>query len=855
MAAVLQPGTPPSSTADTDADVGALVTAGSIGPDEFETRALVFISQQDASARALLTDIVALRRLTSEAKASIAVELAAQAAALAEESGAKGAEGIEARIHSALQLHGIDENFGHAWCEGREWRALRAPLVECVLNWALQMFEMLSEERSNALRKAVAARMHLRVRRRFRQAQAWTEPNEEWGAQLADWQALLRPFPWNRVRSQVMSQVLQFADLREPLTQHVRLVRSYEFLRCLGVSLLGGETSRPKQLELLQAHGRQFGCWREGEVDNEALAAYLASVVAPGNVPAAPSEVRKEDLAQLGFTPAAVRGRGVPAVVLGHLAKQLLARVGDELRELCGRRGLHGALAAGEALAEHARGLADQAVTAPEQWEESEGLRDFLLAVSEDLVQRALSSQDGPKPVNFELLASGDARFASLHALEEQAEARRLLDDMALNELVDLLELILEASAMVHGPGCADPALEAWHARLDRLEDSALHPAEIGELSAALQSYLQANQRSRKTGEEDGLPACVARALGGACPGHAHAPADASDAVTPEGAAYRDAPQPGAARKVIACFGAHELAQEQGPNVAKVLNPVVVRAVPLGLGAVGEDYEVREVGIRIGGMYISMAHDPATEHNHDSDVVVMHYQWVPPGQVREDSKPLQQILGSATHVRLLLAEKDGSAEERKVDLQTCRVHSDSAWYRAIPSRPRSSADENGGFRRFVLEVGRGLRLPLPSGLVQVPAGGGVVETADVLAHVLALWFSQRHAREDMTAALRQRPALLYFASTALFECFDHLAPKFMQALGRHWASVLGIILYYTILYYTILYYTILYYTITILYYTILYYTILYYTILYYTILYYTILYSIVYHTIPCYCMI
>ncbi|CAK9081929.1 Fucoxanthin-chlorophyll a-c binding protein [Durusdinium trenchii] len=63
------------------------------------------------------------------------------------------------------------------------------------------------------------------------------------------------------------------------------------------------------------------------------------------------------------------------------------------------------------------------------------------------------------------------------------------------------------------------------------------------------------------------------------------------------------------------------------------------------------------------------------------EAVVMSYQWVPwvpPGEVREDSQLLQQILApgsgvAATHVRLQLPSKSGDTEELMIDLQSCQA--------------------------------------------------------------------------------------------------------------------------------------------------------------------------------------
>ncbi|CAK0804150.1 unnamed protein product, partial [Prorocentrum cordatum] len=387
-----------------------------------------------------------------------------------------------------------------------------------------------------------------------------------------------------------------------------------------------------------------------------------------------------------------------------------------------------------------------------------------------DYLRRARAS-GAVKSVDFALLAEGDPRVELLLRLEQQAEARRLLDDMALGELQELLCRIQEAFQAVHGPGCLPPSLELWASRLQRPGDPlvALHPSEVGELSAALQEFLQQNRRAVRARELDALPACVARALSGP-----RAPL----AGSPGGLQLAQ----GAARRVVACFGGGE-----GPC------PVVVRSVPLGLAGAEEDYEVRELGLRVGGMYRAVPHSHCDDPFATDGAALLHFEWVPPGEVREDSRPLEQALSGATHVRLRLpggSGPDEPAQERQVNLQTNSVQSESAWYRAIPSRVRTGADAEGGFRRFVLEVGRGLRLPLPVGLLQAAPGCGVAETADVLAQVLALWFSQRHAPEDVASALRRCPELLYFASTALFQCFDHLSATLLDALRRHWAAVL-----------------------------------------------------------------
>eukprot|EP00434_Breviolum_minutum_P020444 symbB.v1.2.018028.t1/scaffold1374.1/size123604/10 len=168
-------------------------------------------------------------------------------------------------------------------------------------------------------------------------------------------------------------------------------------------------------------------------------------------------------------------------------------------------------------------------------------------------------------------------------------------------------------------------------------------------------------------------------------------------------------------QKVVACFGAI-------PDGAAT--PVVVRCIPIGLnksrgnastGAmVGRDeYEVREVGLRSGGMY-RLVTDMFSGQGGSlldtlEDATMMYYQWVPPSEVREDSQMLQQILVTATHVRLRLPTKSKGdvAEELLIDLQTSQVTGHSSWYQVLPSKSRDSADALGGFRRLALGIGPG----------------------------------------------------------------------------------------------------------------------------------------------------
>ncbi|CAJ1430937.1 unnamed protein product [Effrenium voratum] len=106
-----------------------------------------------------------------------------------------------------------------------------------------------------------------------------------------------------------MSQVLTAAGLCEPLTKHVQLVRSYEFLRCLGGELLDGDMQ--SSLEKLRQHGERFAAWKAADLAEEALAAYRKTVMA-SDVPKdvleaeAQAEAKGADLARLGFRPSAV---------------------------------------------------------------------------------------------------------------------------------------------------------------------------------------------------------------------------------------------------------------------------------------------------------------------------------------------------------------------------------------------------------------------------------------------------------------------------------------------------------------------------------------------------------------------
>ncbi|CAK0847884.1 unnamed protein product [Prorocentrum cordatum] len=466
------------------------VTTVAGAADEFERRVNASLPQHSQSLQAVLRRLLAVRSGASGCSAGCspqaAAGLAREVAALAGQAGSSDC--IERRLHVAMQLHGIGSS--EEWWEGRAWRSLRAPLLECGLSYALQLQDMLSEERCEALRRVVAAKSSERIDRRFagHGCKPWHDPHEEWRLQLDDWKGLLAPYPWSRARPQVMSRALAAADLREPLTQHERLVRSYELLRCLGGALLDGGAGLP-QAERLRVHGLQFGCWRQGEVSEETIATHLCSAArARAASDEREPEPPEEAVAQLGFRPAALREGQPPRRVLARLAERLLAQVEPELRAFCEQRGLRGVLQGFEVLAEAVQDTLEHAMGDGELLEPAERVRDFLLAVSEDYLRRARAS-GAVKSVDFALLAEGDPRVELLLRLEQQAEARRLLDDMALGELQELLCRIQEAFQAVHGPGCLPPSLELWASRLQRPGDPlvALHPSEVGELSAALQ--------------------------------------------------------------------------------------------------------------------------------------------------------------------------------------------------------------------------------------------------------------------------------------------------------------------------------------------------------------------------------
>ncbi|CAJ1417246.1 unnamed protein product, partial [Effrenium voratum] len=81
---------------------------------------------------------------------------------------------------------------------------------------------------------------------------------------------------------------------------------------------------------------------------------------------------------------------------------------------------------------------------------------------------------------------------------------------------------------------------------------------------------------------------------------------------------------------------------------------------------------------------------------------------VPPGEVREDSQPLQQILASCTHVQLKLPGKEH--EEVLVDLFSKEVTGSSSWYQVLPSSCRDAVSGGVGFWRLALQLGPDLRL-------------------------------------------------------------------------------------------------------------------------------------------------
>ncbi|CAL1168117.1 unnamed protein product [Cladocopium goreaui] len=403
-----------------------------------------------------------------------------------------------------------------------------AVLCECLLNYSMAMSEMLTEERCDVLRLVVEIRSCERVAKRFKgQKVPLTDANEHWRHELDDWRALLAPFSWKNSRASVMSQALLAADLCEPLTKHVDLVRSFEYLRCLGGGLIDEEMQsaqaadnpeihikrikcvnfdifrpfQPSAIKKLQQHGEKYSCWKASEVSEAVLTAYRKSVtwtvifartaaVLPKDVLDAEATAKARGSLHsaaeaMGFLPSALTGK-IPLPVLGHLAGRLLSLAEQEgkaqqdsdlVQKLC------------RSLAETAQMCKDNISEAPHQL-----CLNFLLQVGKEYLTRATPRQGTCGTyLNFELLVgtAGGSSMQLLRNLETHPEAQRLLGNMALSELLQVASLIQEAHGMVHGDNLpfAHAGLQRWLARLK--VDSSLHPADMSELSAALEDFLK----------------------------------------------------------------------------------------------------------------------------------------------------------------------------------------------------------------------------------------------------------------------------------------------------------------------------------------------------------------------------
>eukprot|EP00435_Cladocopium_sp_Y103_P021108 s932_g5.t1 len=421
----------------------------------------------------------------------------------------RSGDGSWSSLVSAMELH----NLNVSCAEHLAGRKL-AVLCECLLNYTMAMSEMLTEERCDVLRLVVEIRSCERVAKRFKdQKVPLTDANEHWRHELDDWRALLAPFSWKNSRASVMSQALLAADLCEPLTKHVDLVRSFEYLRCLGGGLIDEEMQ--SAIKKLQQHGEKYSCWKASEVSEAVLTAYRKSVIFARTAAVLPKDVLDAEATAktrgslhsaaeaMGFLPSALTGK-IPLPVLGHLTGRLLSLAEQEgkaqqdsdlVQKLC------------RSLAETAQMCKDNIFEAPHQL-----CLNFLLQVGKEYLTRATPTRQGTH-LNFELLAGGSPSMQLLRNLETHPEAQRLLGNMALSELLQVASLIREAHSMVHGDNLpfAHAGLQRWLARLK--VDSSLHPADISELSAALEDFLKQNYAARIAGQEEALPSCLLRVL------------------------------------------------------------------------------------------------------------------------------------------------------------------------------------------------------------------------------------------------------------------------------------------------------------------------------------------------------
>eukprot|EP00439_Symbiodinium_sp_Y106_P069546 s358_g11.t6 len=483
----------PAPNGDAGTDSWELV--GAMGG--FENRASAFISQQDEQLQPVLREVLQLSRLAVGASTGSS-ELSALAAKVRQLAASSTAA---APLLAALDLHGLGE------CVARLPGRSVHTLCHCILNYALSMCEMLTEDICEAFRRVVAIRSCQAVARRFQDTDfaPLLDGNEQWRAELDCWKALLAPFPWSNARASVMSQVLAAADLSEPLTMHPQLVRSFEILRCLGADLLDNDIKG--SVARLQRHGEKLACWASTEITENTLLAYRQSVGRKENdvVSLKPAEAAEEaakargalDAAakKLGFVPSALKGR-VPTLALVRLAARVLREVDEAALP-----------PAGQALA---RQLVEEANKQPDPAIRNSILQ-FLLRVAQEFLTRATSK---PKTLclNFELLAGGSPSMQLLRDLETHPSAQLVLNNMALSELLQVMSRILEAHRMVHGEKeLPHEALRRWSSRT--ATPAAVPPRELASLSADLEDFLKQNHAARLADLDESLASCAVRAL------------------------------------------------------------------------------------------------------------------------------------------------------------------------------------------------------------------------------------------------------------------------------------------------------------------------------------------------------
>mmetsp|Transcript_7384 Transcript_7384/g.17751 ORF Transcript_7384/g.17751 Transcript_7384/m.17751 type:complete len:4746 (-) Transcript_7384:493-14730(-) len=220
-------------------------------------------------------------------------------------------------------------------------------------------------------------------------------------------------------------------------------------------------------------------------------------------------------------------------------------------------------------------------------------------------------------------------------------------------------------------------------------------------------------------------------------------------------------------------------------------SPVVRTSIPfdpLG-GEKGEvQYEVREIGLKLGGKYVQFEPRENDLENHGTKHHDRYWKWVSDAELNESGKPLGEVLETEgfTHLKLYFP-----ADEEPVEISLRNPSEyvvDNANFQVVSSQPVNSSCAATGvaFRRFLVQIGQDLKLPE----VFTADSKGFLESGSVLAALFGIYVANKQGSQVLKLekdVLQQHQDLLHTSSLRLFYL---IADRFKEEVAAYWRKVL-----------------------------------------------------------------